>query len=107
MPSERELDREWREHTARIAKERLKESVPPAFAEPDQRPILCERHGWRGLDQPREGIVVETSAAAFRCPRCAEDAHRALHGGEGPRPVTVLPAAEQGWHKPTNREADA
>src|SRR5262249_27444206 len=80
---------------------------PLALPEPDNRPILCERHSYRGPEQPSESIVVETSAAAFRCPRCAEDAHRALHGGEGPRPVTVLPPAEQGWKEATPRQDEA
>lgn len=107
MAPDRAWFREWDEHNARIAKERLKASVPPAVSEPDSRPILCERHSYRGPEQPSSSVVVETSAAAFRCPGCAEDAHRALHGGEGPRPVTILPPAEQGWKAPTSREDDA
>jgi hypothetical protein len=103
----RQRDKEWSEHVARLAKERLKENVPLAIPEPDARPVVCERHSWRGPEQPSSSVVIETRAAEHLCPGCTLDAQRALSELDGKRPVVVLPPAEQNWHDPSPRAQDA
>jgi hypothetical protein len=70
----------------------------------DERPILCNLHGWRGPESRSDGVVVQAWGAAGLCPGCEADRNEAEARRLAPPPTDVLPA--QG-RNPTPVESSA